>query len=752
MYDHPLAVLLHAFMVSQINPWNDAHGYTTFPTLLFLLLTVLIARPTTAQTTKAERRAAADAFNAAYGYQWIIRWDDRRGTPRSILGHTISSYYGTPEEIARAFLNDQKTMFGINDVPSELRLAKRHPSRHGSISLFFRQYHQDLPVVNGGYLVAVGLTHYDPITEVRYGRPELPPDVRFDPTTVYTFEMPDFTRPGDDWYLYFVNGDHFPDINVNTNPVLTSEDARRIAYQTASSLESLSEPDLSIYVEEPALTYLLVYHVEGRTGSGRPWEALIDAHSGAVVHQSTGGSGIGHLYEMAATFEAHAGNATNLFQGVSLRRATTTADADVYKTNQEHEGELTPKVLSRLTYNGDPEEVRLDGTWIKVERGDNEDEAVPTDTSPLEFIYTDEEHEFDEVMAYYHANDFRYWVYYMGMDWDHVPKTTITVAYQGSPPDDYALATPSSNIRFMTGYPAGGWNNPTHEGAIIVHEFAHLVSHKYNSKFSSGIGVEEDLALWEAYSDYFGIAWRHEQGCAGPTAECSVVGIYADPDGGAVLKRDIDANFDYDDDYGEDNDGDGNDGTRYDNSLIFSGALWALREEEGWIADYIVLKSLDLLVGETSLEFSDARDAVYDAADETYYVGPFQYYTCSTCQSTVNTVFNARSIPSGGGGGSKQASQTPQTDERPGRYHLYPNFPNPFNPSTAIRFDLPEAAKASLVVYDVLGRTVARLVDGPLEAGRHSVYWEARNVPSGTYIYRLSAGNVLKTRPMVLLK
>lgn len=702
---------------------------TTFPRLLILLFAVIVARPATAQITKAERKAAADAFNAAHDYQWTIRWDDRRGSPRSIFGHTISSSNSTPEEIARAFLSDQKTMFGINDAPSELRLEKRHPSRHGSISLFFRQYHQGLPVFNGGYLVAIGLKHHGPVIEVRHGSPERPQEARFDPTKVYTFDMPDFTRPGDDYYLYFVNGDYFPDIKVGTNPVLTAEDAQNIAHQTVSDLESLSDPDLSIYVEEreAALAYL---DVDGRTSAGKPWYALIDARTGAVVNQRIGSSGIGHVHEMAAAVEPDAREAShplvlseenhndNWSPSVVLpRRATTTAAADVYETNQEHESGLTEKTLSRLTYNGNPEDVRLDGTWIKVEP-DGGDPVEPTDTSPLEFMFDDDDPEFDEVMAYYHANDFRYWVYYMGMDWDHVPKTTITVAYQGSLPNDYARAIPSSDIIFMTGYPAEGWNNPTHEGAITAHEFAHLVSYKYNVKFASGSEQnEEDLALWEAYSDYFGIAWRHEQGCAGLPAECSVIGIYADPDGDKEFKRDINANFDYEDDFEDDNDGNGVNGTKYDKSLIFSGALWAFREEEGWIADYIVLKSLDLLVGESTLEFSDARDAVYEAAGESYYVSYLQpNYTCSTCQSTVDGEFEARSIPSGGGG-AKQAGQTPRTDEQPGRYYLYPNFPNPFNPSTVIRFDLPETAEVSLVVFDVLGREVARLVDGPLQAG-----------------------------------
>lgn len=73
----------------------------------------------------------------------------------------------------------------------------------------------------------------------------------------------------------------------------------------------------------------------------------------------------------------------------------------------------------------------------------------------------------------------------------------------------------------------------------------------------------------------------------------------------------------------------------------------------------------------------------------------------------------------------------------PGRMALYPNYPNPFTPSTDIRFELPEAQPVRLVVYDVLGRAVRVLVNGVRRAGMHKVVFEAGDLPSGTYLYRL---------------
>ena len=92
----------------------------------------------------------------------------------------------------------------------------------------------------------------------------------------------------------------------------------------------------------------------------------------------------------------------------------------------------------------------------------------------------------------------------------------------------------------------------------------------------------------------------------------------------------------------------------------------------------------------------------------------------------------------------------------PSEYALEAAYPNPFNPTTEIRFALPEAADVRLVVYDALGREVARLVDGPVAAGYQHATFEASGLPSGVYLYRLeaqgSAETFSKTGRMVLVK
>lgn len=85
-------------------------------------------------------------------------------------------------------------------------------------------------------------------------------------------------------------------------------------------------------------------------------------------------------------------------------------------------------------------------------------------------------------------------------------------------------------------------------------------------------------------------------------------------------------------------------------------------------------------------------------------------------------------------------------------FQLGQNYPNPFNPTTTIQFTLPLTARVLLTVADVQGRTVATLVDGYREAGRHEVTWDAGNLASGIYFCRMDAGAFTAAQKMMLVK
>ncbi len=88
----------------------------------------------------------------------------------------------------------------------------------------------------------------------------------------------------------------------------------------------------------------------------------------------------------------------------------------------------------------------------------------------------------------------------------------------------------------------------------------------------------------------------------------------------------------------------------------------------------------------------------------------------------------------------------------PTAYALHPNWPNPFNSSTMIRYDVPQAGKVSLTIFNLLGQRVTTLFDSRQLAGSYTVSWDAANMPSGVYLCRMDAASFVQTRKLVLVK
>ncbi|UCE65806.1 MAG: right-handed parallel beta-helix repeat-containing protein, partial [Candidatus Zixiibacteriota bacterium] len=105
-----------------------------------------------------------------------------------------------------------------------------------------------------------------------------------------------------------------------------------------------------------------------------------------------------------------------------------------------------------------------------------------------------------------------------------------------------------------------------------------------------------------------------------------------------------------------------------------------------------------------------------------------------------------------GGGDSVITAIFENNIPAPGRFMLMQNYPNPFNASTTIRFVLLEPNDAKITIYDLLGREVQTLLDQYKQAGIHTTTFDASDLPSGVYFYKLQAGDAVKTKRMVLLK
>jgi len=109
------------------------------------------------------------------------------------------------------------------------------------------------------------------------------------------------------------------------------------------------------------------------------------------------------------------------------------------------------------------------------------------------------------------------------------------------------------------------------------------------------------------------------------------------------------------------------------------------------------------------------------------------------------------------GSGVFSANQTlvgveSETSNIPESFSISQNYPNPFNPSTKIKFALSSTENVKIIVYDITGRQIKELLSQNLTAGTHTVDFDASDLASGTYIYRIKAGNFVESKKMLLLK
>ena len=169
-----------------------------------------------------------------------------------------------------------------------------------------------------------------------------------------------------------------------------------------------------------------------------------------------------------------------------------------------------------------------------------------------------------------------------------------------------------------------------------------------------------------------------------------------------------------------------------------------------WVKFYLYEDQFKMKIWEGDL--SDEEDVwLLEATEDTARVtGTFSQFAllsedpAATDQVEINEI-TVRTTDSG----SKVETETP---ELPSKFELMANYPNPFNPSTNIQFALPVNSNVKLTVVNALGQVVAELVNGELNAGVHEVTWNASNVSSGIYFYRIEANNFVQTRKMMLLK
>jgi len=161
----------------------------------------------------------------------------------------------------------------------------------------------------------------------------------------------------------------------------------------------------------------------------------------------------------------------------------------------------------------------------------------------------------------------------------------------------------------------------------------------------------------------------------------------------------------------------------------------------------------------------DGIDAFYGNVDGVFRVGLFDLYgrnmidpICGDIVRITNAdrrelrLVDAVIVAESGGHLQAKIEGNGSSEILPHDFALDQNYPNPFNPTTTISFSLPEAGNVKLDIYNIMGQTVATLVDEYRQAGTHEVIWNANGIASGVYFYRLTAGEFTDTKRMLLLK
>ena len=168
--------------------------------------------------------------------------------------------------------------------------------------------------------------------------------------------------------------------------------------------------------------------------------------------------------------------------------------------------------------------------------------------------------------------------------------------------------------------------------------------------------------------------------------------------------------------------------------------------DEGYLhADTLIAEvNLKLQVGQTTGEFALG----YISTKESYFPTCDWFMDCGS-----NSINGADSSMGHMIAITSNVAIEDVTEEGiPSQFVLEQNYPNPFNPTTTIRYALEEAAHAQLHVFDLAGREVAQLVNETQSPGIYEASFEADDLPSGLYLYRLQAGEYVETRKMVLTK
>jgi hypothetical protein len=283
------------------------------------------------------------------------------------------------------------------------------------------------------------------------------------------------------------------------------------------------------------------------------------------------------------------------------------------------------------------------------------------------------------------------------------------------------------------GYDVGDYNNNGRMELLLSYTDGHLVIYENTGDNAYAIAFQDSLPLvnmvYQTSGDVDGDGKR--EFFVGATMSSGNWTVMYKADGGgryhptAVLNLLSGGSLDDPTYFSNDIDRDG----RPELAILSGGYLYVFKSDSGGSFSLWYLKSGPSSISVTfhDMDGDGIKDILWTAVQNVQYV------------SIVYKGSPLMSVPAGEGA-------------RPNAVSLMQNYPNPFNPSTTVTFSLPRRDYVMLAVYDILGREVARLADGAMDAGTHRISWDAARVTSGVYLYRLRTSGGTISRKMIVVK
>jgi choice-of-anchor B domain-containing protein len=180
-----------------------------------------------------------------------------------------------------------------------------------------------------------------------------------------------------------------------------------------------------------------------------------------------------------------------------------------------------------------------------------------------------------------------------------------------------------------------------------------------------------------------------------------------------------------------------------DNSVTFTWTSAANQTEDPHWYELIITGqnySKTVRVEDTTATFANTVLGLQNGLEYSWFVKVADEFTEVNGKDTLHFTFNGTSV--------NVKDNTPLLS----KFHLTQNYPNPFNPTTKINFTLPQTDIVTLKVFNLVGDEVASLFDGMHPQGAYEIVWNAAQYPSGIYYYRLTVGNSVETKKMILMK